>query len=79
MIKNQSIFERNFYKKSNKYLTHFNSISFIFCNSKYNIKKSIQFKEKLAKTSLRFIRRTSGFPVRGQRTCTNGKTAKKKL
>jgi len=78
-MKNKFLFETNFYKKSNKCLINFNSISFTFCNPNYNVKKSPQFKEKLAKTSLRFIRRATGFPIRGQRTCTNGRTAKKRL
>jgi len=73
------LFESNFYPKSNKYLTNFNNFSFSFCSSIYNVRKPQKLKEKLAKTSLRFIRRASGFPIRGQRTCTNGRTAKKKL
>ncbi len=78
-MKQKFLFETKFYQKSDKYLSNTQKLSFIFCNPKYTVVQYPALKEKLARTSLRFIRRSYGFPIRGQRTCTNGKTAKKKL
>jgi len=51
--------------------------NFLFLN---NYGRKLFIKPRLqSSTSLRNIRKNLGFPVRGQRTCSNSKTAKKRL
>jgi ribosomal protein S13 len=45
----------------------------------YKIKKSKNIKFLVAIKNFKGLRHSFGFPVRGQRTRTNGNTAKKKL
>ncbi len=52
---------------------------FIFCNKRLSLFRLKRSTRRSCKTAIRFIRRNQGFPVHGQRTCSNGKTAKKKL
>jgi len=68
-----------FLKKPAKSIFLVSPSFFIFCNKQLSLFRLKRTTRKSCRTNIRFLRRNQGFPVHGQRTCSNGKTAKKKL
>lgn len=76
-------FSKNLYLKmlSKKQLFKFTKIinSLLFLTNNLKKMEIINFKKMLQLKNIKAFRKLNGLPIRGQRTQTNSKTAKKKL